>query len=223
MSKRRTEREIDEMSEAALPELSPDERLRLRLIADSERNERWRTRLAETCPRYTYSMTDLAFVDRGRVAGRLCLVAIYELHITLLHRYRLREETRAQMALEGLRDDSPTEAQLERGKKRGEEIQEVFTDLFGFYHGYRRFAEEILGVDIETWFASHPNGTAVLEAVEEEVDDPLAIELAEAHYAGDLEMDENEDEPEESFLEKYAEMWFEATKSSWEGAVSAGG
>ena len=60
-----------------------------------------------------------------------------------------------------------------------EEIQEVFTEFFGLNHGYRRFAEEVLGVDLETWFAPHPYGMAVLEAVEEEVEDPFAIERVE--------------------------------------------
>ena len=90
MSKRRTEREIDEMSDAVLTELSPEERLRLRLIADAEGNDRWRARLAETCPQWGYTMNDLAYVERGRFADRLRVQAIYELHVTLLHRYRLR-------------------------------------------------------------------------------------------------------------------------------------
>ena len=90
MSKRRTEREIDEMSDAVLTELSPDERLRLRLIADATGNDRWRERLAETCPQWSYTMNDLAYVERGRFADRLRVQAIYERHVTLLHRYRLR-------------------------------------------------------------------------------------------------------------------------------------
>ena len=213
MSKRRTEREIDEVSDQVLADLSPDERLRLSLIADHEDKDRWSKRLTETCPRREYSCRDLAYVERGRFTERLRGQAIYELHITLLHRYRLREETLTQLALEGLQDEPPTEAQLERGKKRGEEIQEAFTELYVLYHAYDRFAEEILGVDIETWFAPHPNGEAVLEAVEEEVDDPLAIKLAEEHHNGD--------ESEESVLDELAQLWFETAKSSWEETVSS--
>jgi len=105
--------------------------------------------MGEMCPQWSYTMNDLAYVERGRFADRLRVQTIYELHVTLLHRYRLREETRTQLALEGLRDDPPTDAQLERAEKRGEEIQEVFTELYVLYHGYRWFAEEILDVDTE--------------------------------------------------------------------------
>jgi len=117
-------------------------------------------------------------------------------------------------------EDTPTDAQLERGEKRGEEIQAVFTEPYVLYHGYRRFAEEILNVDVETWFAPHPNGEAVLDAVEEEVDDPLAIEIAEEHHAGGCAMADGGDESEESILDELAQLWFEAARSSWEEVVS---
>ena len=105
----------------------------------------------------------------------------------------------SQLGLEGLRDEPPTEAQLERAEER---------------------CEEILDVDIETWFAPHPNGEAVLEAVEEEVDDPLAIEIAVEHHDGGRAMADDGDESEELILDELAQLWFEASRSSWEEVVS---
>ena len=231
MSKRRLGNEIDELSDAILRDLEPEQRLQLLLRARADGNEQWIDRLVESCPRYKYTATDHAFTGRVRLAQRVAQQAVYELHTTYLH-YKYTQQQQHYTWL--LDDEEPSDEELDRASERADELRELFAELYTIYHAHRRFATEILDVDPETWLAFHPEGPTVFEIVADMIDDQREIKRAESYLNEQLEADEEEEvdtetaDPDQSApdddhrvtLEDVAETRYKALASAWEDAIA---
>lgn len=59
--------------------LTPEERFRLSLEAGARRDHDERERLVMACPKKTYRMPDVAFMDRGQVSERIAVAALLDL------------------------------------------------------------------------------------------------------------------------------------------------
>jgi hypothetical protein len=215
MTKRRTERDLDELRGEVLEDLSPDDRLQLYLEAKAEDNETWMDRLIETCPQYRYRGTDFAFTERDRFSFKLCLHAMYGLHTAMLEFELVKKVQQLTRRIDFNRDEEPTDAELEQAEKRAENLRMLFGDLYTLYHSYRQFAEEILGVDLETWLGAHPNGQFVLEGVAETLDDSLQHKLAEE----DLNPNAEAEDDDWVTLDDVADIRYEAHSRLWAKAV----
>ena len=234
MSKRRLENEIDELSDTILGDLEPDQRLQLLLRARADENEQWIDRLVETCPQYDYTATDHAFTDRVQLAQRIAQQAVYELHTTYLHYEYTRQQQRYTWLLDDVRDEEPSDEELDRASERADEIRELFADLYTIYHTHQRFATEILNVDPETWLTFHPEGPTVFEVVADVIDDHREIEFAESYLNEQFEADEEEevdteatdpdqtvpDDDHKETLEEITEIRYEALASVWKDAIA---
>lgn len=194
MSKRRLGNEIDELNNKILGDLKPDQRLQHLLSAQADGNERWTKRIIDTCPRHRYRATDYAFIGRLQLAKLMAFRAIYELHTTYLQYVFTRQQQRYTWLIDFERDEKPSDEELDRASKRVDELRELFAELYTNYHAQRRFATEVLDVDLETWLALHAEGTAVFEVVGDMIDDQREIERAESWLSERLEDEETMDD-----------------------------
>jgi len=170
MSKRTLERELERLSDDLLPDLSADERLSLFVAAAAEGNDHRCERLVETCPRPDRWHTDLRFVLGTVFVKQFATHAIYELHTTYLHYRRLETVYWSELQRDPVREerDAPiSDERLEQAIERTETLRMLFVRLYTTYHVYRRFAEEVLAITLETWLAGHPDGSSVLAVVED--------------------------------------------------------
>lgn len=167
MAKRKIETELDELSEELLEDLDHRERFALLLKTNEDDREHWRERLVETIPEADYRGVDPAYRRRAYVLLTLSERAVYELHTRFLE-YQVRQTEALHYDLAELLEDdeietpdsgSPFEDESSPGERLG--------DLYLEYHAYRRFAEQVIGVDLETWVAGHPNGQAVVAVIED--------------------------------------------------------
>ena len=215
MTKRRIERDL-EAHRSMLEDLSPDERLELFLEGVADDRDDWIEALRETCPRHQYRATDYAYTERGRIALLSGLHALYDLHTTLLSFELERQSQHARWAIDLHRDEEPSDEILEQAAERAERLRVLFGDLYTQYHACERFADEVLGVSLETWFETHPDGGRVLGAVRETLEDDHWKELATE------ELNDSEAEPgDDSWvtLEDVVEIRYEALRMMWEDAV----
>jgi len=91
--------------------------------------------------------------------------AVYDFHTRFLE-YQVCRTTALQQGFEELLEEADAagmESPLETSPSPGERL----ADLYFEYHACRRFAEQVVGVDLETWVADHPNGQSVVAAVED--------------------------------------------------------
>jgi len=84
-----------------------------------------------------------------------------------------------QIVLDFERDGEPSDVELEGAGERADIIKFLFAELYTNYHAYRQFAEEVLGVNLETWFTLHHHGEALLTDIESLLDDQMRHDLAE--------------------------------------------
>lgn len=228
MTKRRTKKDIDELSEEVLSDLTPDKRFQLLVKAQAQEKQVWIDRLIETCPRYNYQALDQAVAVRYRLSQLVAYWAIYDLHTTYLHYELVRTEQSYSMFLDYKRDEEPSDEELERAADRADELRELFSELYTAYHTYRQFVTEVLGVAPETWLALHFEGPAVFEIVAEALDNPMEIRLAESHLNEMLqEHDETtepseieQDDDQEITLEDIAEVRYNKLTAVWEDAIA---
>ena len=206
MTKRRVEREIEQLSEELLSTLSPRDRIRYLLEASIQNRERWIDRLYETCP-----PGQLSTIRAGRQL-LLCWAyeAAYDLHTIALQVELLQTKRDAKIIIDRYRDESPSEEELEQAATRADTIRAQFASLYIAYHGQRRFAREELGVALETWFRLHKNGPEILEFATSVLDDPREERLAGKWLADD---DESLDGPSAA-LDTYTDLWYE-TRIEW--------
>ncbi|MDG5761826.1 hypothetical protein QA600_21110 [Natronococcus sp. A-GB1] len=211
MTKRRIERDLEEVREEVLEDLSPEDRLQLYLEAAAKEKDGWIESLLETCPRRRYRTTDLEFSERRQLASTLRLNTLYKLHTALLELQMLRQRQELTwINTDG--DDDLTESERERADERAEELRFQYSELYTLYHSYRQFSEEVLGVDLETWLGSHPNGQHVLEVITKELDNSIQQELVEEDLnPSDAEPEDDEwvtiDEIADLRYEEYISMW----------------
>lgn len=230
MTKRRLGNEIDELSDEVLGNLDPERRLQLMLEAKAEGNNQWTEQLIESCPQHNYVATDHAFTDRMRIARRMIERAVYELHTTYLQYTYLQQQQRYTWLLDYERDEELADEELDRVDERADTLQVLFAELYTSYHAHRRFATEILDVDLETWIALHPEGPIVFEVVSERIENKGKIELVEFHLAELLdEGDEGSEEtnPDRTTadeelvpIEDITDVRYEVLVSVWEENIS---
>ncbi|QLG27392.1 hypothetical protein HUG10_07450 [Halorarum halophilum] len=187
MSKRTVERKLETLNEAVLGELSPEARTAWWLAARAAGEEEWLAPLVDTCPVREYEATDLAFTTRVTHARLICGDAVYDLHTAMEAFDRVEAATVPASLASGDSRPEPADADLEPAMAQFAHLRRRFHLLYVYYHGYRQFAEEVLGVDIETWFALHPDGQALLERVTGLFD--LADELTTEDAAGESKGD----------------------------------
>lgn len=166
MSKRRLEREFDALDEEILPELSADERCALFVEAAADGKDAWCDRLVETCPQPHRWSTDFRFAMGTYYARSIATQATYTLETTWLHYSYLERIHWLEIGLDSAHDGSPSDDRLEQTVDRVETIRTLFVRLYTTYHVHRRFAEEILGLELRTWLELHPDASFVLDAVE---------------------------------------------------------
>lgn len=215
MSKRRLERELEEFR-PMLEELSPDERLELFLESAAADREGWLEELRETCPRRRYQTADNTYAERERVALLYCHHALYNLHTTLLSFELGRQCQDMWWVLDFHSDETPSDETLEEAAERAEDLCRLFRNLSTQYHAYERFAEDVLGVSLETWLGNHQDGRRVLEAVRETLADESWTRLATE------DLNESGVEPgDDSWvtLEEVAALRYEGLRMMWEEAV----
>lgn len=224
MSKRRIENEINKLSDEALGELTPDTRLRILLKARADGREEWIDRLLETCPRDTYQ----AFAVRDRSAYSMAFQAVYELHTSYLRYKLVRTEQVLRQRIDDERDEEPSDEELEQFAERANEVRKSIANLYTLFHGYQRFATEVLGVNLEVWLALHPNGLAVLEAVSEVIGNQSKVKSAESYLNETLGAGSEIDEPDQlerdedrwRRLNEAAERWYERQIACWRGLTT---
>lgn len=216
MTKRRVERELEE-SEELLESLSPEERLELYVQAASEGNDDWMDRLMETCPRHQYRLPDPAFMIRRQNAATLSLQAMYDLHTTVLS-YDSLDQTHKAGLVRALDEDRPTtDEDVAAGQRRAKHLAALFGNLYKQYHGYRKFADTTLGIDLETWLGVHPDSDAVLEQVTEILETAIWDERAE-EIVNDSELDPGDDDW--TTLDELAEQRYESLAGLWAETVA---
>lgn len=231
MSKRRLGNEINELSDAILGNLEPDQRLQLLLSAQANGNKQRIDQLIESCPRYNSRAIDRAFTDRVWLAQRVAYRAVYDLHMMWLHYKLTRQQQRYTWVLDYERDEEPSDEELDRASERADELRELFAVLYISYHAHQRFATEILNVDPETWLAFHPEGPTVFEAVADVIDDQWEIDFAESYLnerrGTEEEVEDETVEPDQTAsddghqvtLEGLAETRYEDLARVWENAI----
>ncbi|AGB38785.1 hypothetical protein [Natronococcus occultus] len=79
-----------------------------------------------------------------------------------------RQRQDARSVIDLYREDTRSNVTVESTR----EWAAAFCVLYRQSHVCEQFAEDVLGVNIETWLGSHPDGRAVLLAVQETLEDP---------------------------------------------------
>ena len=218
MSRRRTKRRAEELGDEILAELEPATRHRLLLEAEAEGNDYAIKRLRETCPKHTYRIRDVRYTERGRIAMLFRQIVLSELKATVLELELLRQQQRTLWHVDRHRDgelSADEEAQLH---ERADRIAFLIADLYAQYHGQQRFAEEVLGVELETWFAPHPDGDAVLADVTAQFTNPLLLADAEA-IVNDARRSAADSPAERVTLDELADERYAAFADLWADAI----
>lgn len=211
MTKRHIMRQLEKYR-MNLTTLSPEERLKVFLKAANESNEGWMESLQESTPRDDHS----AYTKRGWIALQFRLHALYELHTCLLE-YQLEKTMQQAVRMHELSvEEKISEASFGQPGEYTEQINILFVELYTQYHAYDRFAEDAFGVNIETWFGSHPNGSSIIEAITKVLADSTQRELA----TKELNNSENEPGDEDwTTLEEVTETCYEKYVGLWKDVV----
>ncbi|WP_134670247.1 hypothetical protein [Halorussus marinus] len=217
MTKRRVENELDELSDEILRELSPDERLPLVLTAAADGKDDWLDRLNETCPRYTYTKRDVRYTNRTRLAFILARKAVYDLHTTWLL-FEWLYSHHMQMTVIALCTELDPENVDRLDDSEGRDPGALLRHLYATYHGYERFADEDLGVSLETWLSIHPEGEGIATAVAEVLEERAGLlSVAEEDVTPQSETDDSE---ERVPVDELADLWYRNVNRRWTDAVS---
>lgn len=219
MSKRRIERSIDDLEAEVLEDLSAEERLPLFLEAAAAGNEVQLAKLRDTTPIATYRATDPAYADLGQAAILLLQRVVYDLHTTTLEFTLANQMVHSNIVRGFHRDDEPTEDELEAANEVATTVRDRFASLYSHYHASRRFATEVLGVELETWVRLHSEGPRVVERVAGDLDNPLQLRLAE-EYLRDEGFEFDAADGERAALEGLTEWHYEVLVARWDEIIS---
>lgn len=156
MTKRRLERDIEELTESFLGDLDADERLGHALEAHATGRPEWVDTLIETTPWWAGRCRDPQVSRTFRLAQLLAQRAVYDLTtLQLRHALRQRENwLRREETPTSDADGGPPETALA-------DPYDVLLRLHIRYHVYATFAEETLGVDLSTWLSIVPDGATI--------------------------------------------------------------
>jgi hypothetical protein len=223
MTKRNVENDIDELREDLLGELSPAERLTLTMEAVASGARDSTERLRETCPQRTYRGPDAAYIERWRLAARLRDQVVYTLHTTALRYEHLETEYRRRLSreLEEGGGSAADEEAIDLTIEQANQLDGLFAQLYATYHGAAQFAEDRLGVTLETWLEEHDDGAEVCELVELILADEMRAELAEKwlNNGGERPYDEDDggedDDDAWRTLDDAADDRYETYEATW--------
>ena len=199
MTKRRLERDLETLSDEVLAELDPGERNQYLFIAQAQDNDYWIERLHDTCP----ADQAIETITLGLLSLQFASETVYDLHTTALQFELLEMRNWARISAMG--DDRPSEEDRERASDRADDTQAQFVALYLAYHGNRRFAEDELGIEFETWLASHKHGPMVIDLAEATLADSSRRRLAEEWVLEELFADEPDDDPLDALVDNWAE------------------
>ncbi|MDG5820199.1 hypothetical protein [Natronococcus sp. A-GB7] len=201
MTKRRLERDLETLSDEVLAELDPGERNQYIFIAQAQDNDYWIERLHDTCPADQLGET----IALGQLSLQFAFETVYDLHTIALQLELFETRNWARIFAEG--DDRPSEAALERASDRADDTQAQFVALYLAYHGNRRFAKDVLGIEFETWLAPHKHGSMVIDLAEDTLADSSRRRLAEEWVLEEMELfaDEPDDDPLDALVDNWAE------------------
>lgn len=227
MSKRRLEGEIDEVSDEILEDLSPDKRLQLVLESRAEGNEQEVDQLMKSCPRYEVTVKDREFINRLRLAQQYVNHAICGLYTAYLQYELVVQRLGYQWQLDEERDRPLSDMERDRVGEQCKNRCALLVRLYTSYHAHRRFATEVLEVDLKTWVAQYP-GSIVINAVASVIDDRERIELANADLKDLLEKEESEagdsdqaaSDSEPMTLDDRVEILYEILRQTWETMIN---
>ncbi|KAB7519459.1 hypothetical protein [Halosegnis rubeus] len=220
MSKRRVERDIEELEEEALSELTPEERFQLWLEAAATEKQVWLDKLRETAPTIHYRGTDLAFVERSRAALMFLNDAIYNLHTTCLQYELVAQHQRLTTYINLYRGGELTDEPPEPDENVGEYLPRLFFNLYTYYYSYQRFATEILGVPFETWATLHSDGPFVLDQVEDVLDNDFLIDWVEEWLNDGADVDDSDSEGDAWVtVDDFVEAEYHVHVETWQKAL----
>lgn len=218
MSRRRTTRRAEELGDELLADLEPVARHRLLLEAEAEGNDYAIKRLRETCPKRTYRTRDSRYTERARTALSFRQIGLSTLQATVLELELLRQRQRTLWCVDLYRDGGLSAAEETRLLERDDRIAHLVADLYAEYHAQRRFAEEILGVELETWFAPHPEGDAVLADVTAQFTNSALLADAAA-IVTDMRGSAADSTAARDILDALADERYEASAELWAAAI----
>jgi hypothetical protein len=214
MTKRSVDSDIDDLNEELLSALTPEERLQLFLEAAAADRHDWARRLEEMCERRRYRTTDKAYTERRELAFRFLQITIHELHATVLQHELVRQQQLFLWLFEVESDGDSSPPASKAVEERADQQRMLFSKLYVDYYAAQQFATERLGIDIETWFVTHPRGESVLTMVEEVLDSDIEKDLADDALA-----EQTAAEDEAATLETQAEEAYETLVTEWEQAL----
>jgi hypothetical protein len=154
---------------------------------------------------------------RVRAGRAVCCHHVLDgLQATLLSVEPGRQSQHTQWVLKLHREETPAEATLEAAAERAEERRVLFHELSTQSHASERFAEDVLGVSLETWFGTQQVGGRALEDVREVLDDGRW-----KRHAAEERTDSKAEPGDDNWvtLEDVVEVRYEALRMTWEEAV----
>ncbi|MCU4926468.1 hypothetical protein OB905_10805 [Halobacteria archaeon AArc-dxtr1] len=175
MSKRSTKREIDKLTAERLEALEPLERVQIALRAHTRGRPGWLDRLAESRPA---EQSEQVF-RYGVAALELCHYVAYDLQ-TLALEY---EREHRQWAVILSQIDDPSDEVIALAVEARTAATQSFAVLAAQARAADRFAEEVLGTDLETWFVLHPHQERLVETVGQTLDNEGERAIADRKLA----------------------------------------
>jgi len=147
-SKRSLKNDIEQLDEEALEGLPPGYRLKLFLKAQADGKESMADKVFEMTPRREGPET----AYRRLATTLFALRAAFNLTTKRL-KYIWYQSTPPEAFAEGVRpSDAEDLSQEQQAMLRNHMAAPVYYGLYIQYHAYSRFAEEVIGVDLRTWF-----------------------------------------------------------------------
>ena len=223
MTKRSVETDLDDLSEAMLDDLDAKSRVALLLKAREDDRDRWEERLLETIPTTVYRGKDPEYKRRAQLLHMIAKTVFTNLYTTFLE-FELVKSQNTSHALQVLLTTSDDDAIHPNVSPENEmSPSELFISLYINFYAYKRFARQIVGVDLETWLASRPAGQQVVAVVEETLETESEYFEAESQdlpkISGDNFDLSREDLPEklpENPLDRYALDRYDSMKETFE-------
>ena len=198
----------------------------LLLKATADDHDHWRERLVDTIPTTTYEGPDPSYRNRGFVLVLMAHQAVYDLRTKALEFHMAQTQSiEAQLSeLFGDEEDGESESEsVEDLTDGGPASTPLVGELYLDYHAYQRFAEQIVGVDLETWLAVHPDGETVTTMIEELLEAfPAYLEFARETFTAPSEAEFDSSKPglpeeyPDDPLDRLALVWYTTLVESFD-------
>jgi len=163
MTKGNVENDVEELSEEVLGDLSHDERLELFLEASAKGKDGWRERLAETAPQATYEQMKVGLTRRVEIAYAVGQTATIHLQRSALRYLWVSSAYEYSTQVSLLDEELPPHPLVSMEDVHPLDFLEA---VYIWSEAYRRFANDDLGVALETWLSEVPEGARILDTVD---------------------------------------------------------